>query len=181
MCRQDLTRSPSRANCMWFKPRWSSVPSSVLDLCAISWCRGSLGCVWRSVDWVHLSSRKQFSTLVYLVSLSTLSSSPLGILVSPKAKPKQNSAKVHLVSSLNEKQLNFFWFSPRAINHFRLACCTAWFYGGLGKLLVGQAGIPSSSSYRSHKKKKKKKKMNFHLIAQCSHYVEAGAFLPLTA
>lgn len=145
----------NRANCMWFKPRWSSVPSLVSDLCTTSGCRESLGCVWRSVVWVHVSSRKQFSTLAYLVSLPTLSSSPLCVLVSPKAKPKQNSAKVHLVSSLNGKQLNFIWFSPRAINHFSLACCTAWFYGGLGNLLVGQAGISSSSSYCSHKKKKK--------------------------
>lgn len=152
-CTQDLTRPLNQAfnwtNCMWFKPRWSSVPSSVLDLCTTWWCREGLGCVWRSVVWVHVSSRKQFSNSVYLVCLSILSSSPkfsFKLWFHPKAKPKQNSAKVCLILSSNGKQLNFIWFSPSAINHLGLTCCTVQVYGGLGNLLVGQTGILSSSS-----------------------------------
>lgn len=82
---------------MWFKPRWSSVPSSVLDLCTTRWCREGLGCVWRSVVWVHVSSRKQFSNSVYLVCLSILSSSPkfsFKLWFHPKSKLKQNSASL---------------------------------------------------------------------------------------
>lgn len=108
---------------------------------------------WRSVVWVHVSSgKKHIFISAYLVSPSTFSLSPqvlLCALISPQRK-----AQVCLVLSWNGKQLNFVWFSPNAINHLGLTCCTVQAYGGQENFSVEQEGISNSGSYCSHKKKR---------------------------
>lgn len=114
---------------MWFKPCWSSVLNSVLDLCATGWCREGLGSM--EVSGLGLRElRKKISFSFQLTCFSSLpfpcpSSFPLCFLWFLLFSP-QSKAQHWLVLSSNGRQLNFIWFSPSAIHHLGLHGACLW-------------------------------------------------------